>query len=131
MSHDPVNLDSRRDAAGVMGVEMRFSVAGPTAAARAAAALDLAQIERRLAAGPAENWAQAAEHAIALLAAYGATADARDGRRQALIARTIADLDRLSLPEADGAIPPASAPSGPGDAVGPMPGDPDASGPMR
>jgi hypothetical protein len=127
MSQDTIDLDSRRGAAGAMGAEMRRSAAAPVLAAHAASALDLAALERRIVNGPAESWAQAAEHAITLLTAYGKTTEARDGRRQGLIERTIADLERLSLPGAGDAGPlglDAPVAFDPGDVVGPMPGYP-------
>jgi hypothetical protein len=98
-SKPPIELDSRRDAAGVMGAEMRRSVSVPATAAREAGAQHDAEMERRLAAPPAADWPEAAELALYLLKTFATSMDARDPRCAALIARSITDLSRLAEAE--------------------------------
>ena len=95
-SRPPINLDSHRDAAGVMGAEMRRSVSVPATEARETEALRVVEMERRLAAPPASNWPEAAELALYLLRAFATTMDARDPRTATLIGRSIVDLTRLT-----------------------------------
>jgi hypothetical protein len=96
VSDDPIDLDSRRDAAGVMGAEMRRSVSDPWLEDRTLAADRLAEVERRLAAPPAAEWAEAAERAIYVLRGCASAARGGDARLSALIASAIADLERLA-----------------------------------
>jgi hypothetical protein len=98
-SDPPIELDSRRGAAGVMGAEMRRSVSAPATAAREAAEQHGAEMERRLGASPAVTWTEAGELALYLLKTFATSMDARDPRCAALIARSITDLSRLAEAE--------------------------------
>jgi hypothetical protein len=53
-------------------------------------------LEEQLVAAPAETWEEAAEKARYLLTLFAATMDARDPRRQKLIAAVLEDFSRLS-----------------------------------
>jgi hypothetical protein len=53
-------------------------------------------LEEQLVAAPAETWEEAAEKARYLLTLFAASTDARDPRRQKLIAAVLDDFSRLS-----------------------------------
>ena len=100
MTKPPIDLDSHRDAAGVMGAEMRRSVSIPSMERRDAALHDMAAIEQRLDAPVARTLVEAAELAIFLLGTYAAMMEARDPRCAALIARAISQLQGFGSPPA-------------------------------
>jgi hypothetical protein len=52
--------------------------------------------ERQAVAGPSTSWAEAADRARYLIRLFAATPEARDPRRQELIAKVLDDLARLS-----------------------------------
>ena len=58
-------------------------------------------LEEQLVAAPAETWEEAAEKARYLLTLFAATMDARDPRRQKLIAAVLEDFSRLSGEDSD------------------------------
>lgn len=92
----PIDLDSHRDAAGVMGAEMRRSISVPATEEREAATKRVGEIERRLGAPPASTLPEAVALAVFLLEDFAVTMAARDPRHATLIAKAVSDLSRLS-----------------------------------
>jgi hypothetical protein len=90
----PIDLDSRRDAAGMMGADMGRGVAAPATQAREAKVRDLADMDGRLATPLESDLSDAAERALHSLRTCAKSIEARDARRAALFARSIADLSR-------------------------------------
>jgi hypothetical protein len=95
VTDETVDLDGRRGMAAQKATELRRLLAGVEANEKE---LQLRQneLETHLIAAPAANWDEAAEKACYLLKLFAATLDARDPRRQTLIASVLADFKRLS-----------------------------------
>lgn len=102
MTDEPVDLNKHRAMSAQKSTEIRRRLQEVQAdwqtARQQENALHQRQIEfeRYLLATPTVAWPEAAAAARYLLQLFAATPDAQDPRRQALIARTVEDLDRLS-----------------------------------
>ena len=93
------DLDDHRGMAAQKATEIRrrrIEVENDQAALRARQG----ELEKFLAAAPAEGWPEAVEKARYLLGLFAATPAAADPRRQTLIASVIEDFDRLLKGEA-------------------------------
>jgi hypothetical protein len=90
----PIDLDERRGMAAQKATELRRLVSA-VAADRAKLQARQDELERFLVAAPASNWNEAVEKARYLLSLFAVTSEARDPRRQKLIADLLADFDRL------------------------------------
>lgn len=95
MTDDPVDLDKHRGLASQKLTEIRRRLQ-EVQADQAAQRARQQEFEDLLLAAPATTWPEAAAEARYLLELFAVTPDAQDPRRQLLIARTLADLDRLS-----------------------------------
>ncbi|MGH6946496.1 MAG: hypothetical protein ACREDZ_04140 [Kiloniellales bacterium] len=95
MSDDPVELDQHRGMAAQKSTEMRRRL-HEVQADQAALRLRQEELERYLLVQPATNWYEVAAKVQYLLQLFATTAEARDQRRQKLIAGTLADLTRLT-----------------------------------
>lgn len=95
MTHDPVDLDGRRSAAGQIATDIRRHSLQEFEADQEALRLRQAELEAQLLAEPAESWPEAAAKAQYLIRRYAATAEAQDARRRKLIERALSDLARL------------------------------------
>ncbi len=96
MTHQPVDLDEHRTAAGQMATDIRRHFLLEFEADQEALRLRQAELEAQLLAEPSETWPAAAAKAEYLIHRYAATAEAQDGRRQKLIERALSDLARLT-----------------------------------
>lgn len=124
-THDPADLDQRRDAAGLMGVEMRrHALEGFEADCEARRTRD-ADLEAQMLSGPSETWPEAAAKAIYLLRLLAPCPEAQDRRVARLLERAVIDLDWLSRQHA-GAPPGEECGGGP-EKPGSAPGDPPPS----
>ena len=92
MSDAPIVLDDRRGMAAQRATEIRRHLA----AVRANQAALEAELEKVMAAAPAQTWAEAAEKACYLIELFAATPDAEDPGRQRLIARVLDDFRRFT-----------------------------------
>jgi hypothetical protein len=101
MTDKTINLDKRRGMAAQRETRLRRLHAEVREQADALRARQEA-LEEQLVAAPAENWEDAAEKARYLLNLFTVSMDARDPRRQKLIAAVLEDLNRLSREESDG-----------------------------
>lgn len=91
----PVDLDEHRGMAAQKQTEIR-RLLNEVQANQAALRERMEEIEAVMVADDASTWAEAAAKARYLIQLYAATPDARDPRRQKLIAGVLADLARLS-----------------------------------
>jgi hypothetical protein len=94
-AHEPVELDQHRGMAAQKSAEARRRLQEIQA--------DQAELRRRqvefedhAAAAPSKTWLEAAEKARYLIQLFAATPEARDPRRQELIAKVLDDFTRLS-----------------------------------
>jgi hypothetical protein len=94
MSDDPILLDQRRGMAAQKATEIRRHLAEVRADQKALRERQ-AELEKVLAAAPAQTWAEAAEKARYLLELFAASPESEDPRRQRLIASVLADFRRL------------------------------------
>ncbi|HEV2334953.1 MAG TPA: hypothetical protein VGS13_05615 [Stellaceae bacterium] len=95
MMDKPVDLDEHRGMAAQKQTEIR-RLLNEVQANQAALRERMEEIEAVMVADDASTWAEAAAKARYLIQLYAATPDARDPRRQKLIAGVLADLARLS-----------------------------------
>lgn len=95
MDDDPTTLDNRRGAAGLEATELR-RLRARIEADQAAVRASQAELEVLLASTPASSLWDAIETARYLLELFADGANAVDPSRRRLIARTLADLDRLA-----------------------------------
>jgi hypothetical protein len=102
MTDEPVDLNKHRAMSAQKSTEIRRRLQEVQADWQTARQQEDAlqqrqtEFERYLLATPAVAWPEAAAAARYLLQLFAATPEAQDPRRQALIARTVEDLDRLS-----------------------------------
>ena len=89
MDSDPVDLDEHRGMAAQKSTEVRRR-------SHEVQANQAALQERQDVAGPSTTWAEAAAKARYLIELFAATSEARNPRRQELIAKVLDDLTRLS-----------------------------------
>jgi hypothetical protein len=92
---EPVDLDEHRGMAAQKQTEIR-RLLHEVQANQTALRERMEEIETVMVAAEAMTWPEAAAKARYLLQLYAATPDARDPRRQKLIAGVLADLARLS-----------------------------------
>lgn len=95
MTDDPVDLDERRSAAGMIATDIRRHSLQEFEADQEALRLRQAELEAQLLAEPSHTWPEAAAKAQYLIRRYAETAEAQDARRQKLIERALSDLARL------------------------------------
>ena len=95
MTDKPIDLDEHRGMTAQMATEIRRQRLLEFQADRAALQRRQEELEKLLAAAPAETWPEAAAKAQYLIELFAATSEARDSRRKALIANALADLARL------------------------------------
>jgi hypothetical protein len=95
MSDDPILLDQRRGMAAQEATKIRRRLAD-VRADQAALRERQAELEKVLAAAPAQTWAEAAEKARYLIELFAAMPAAEDPRRQRLIASVLDDFRRLA-----------------------------------
>jgi len=95
LADEPVELDEHRGMAAQKSTEVRRR--------RREVQADHAELRRRqvefedhAAAAPSKTWPEAAEQARYLIQLFAATLEARDPRRQELIAKVLDDFARLS-----------------------------------
>lgn len=100
MSDDPILLDQRRGLAAQKATEVRRHLA-EVRADQAALRERQAELEKALAAAPAQTWAEAAEKARYLIELFAASSGAGDPRRRRLIASVLDDFTRLAGASAD------------------------------
>ena len=92
---EPVDLDEHRGMAAQKQTEIR-RLLHEVQANQTALRERMEEIETVMVAGEAMTWPEVAAKARYLIQLYAATPDARDPRRQKLIAGVLADLARLS-----------------------------------
>jgi hypothetical protein len=92
---EPVDLDEHRGMAAQKQTEIR-RLLHEVQANQSALRERMEEIETVMVAADAMTWPEAAAKARYLIQLYAATPDARDPRRQKLIAGVLADLARLS-----------------------------------
>jgi hypothetical protein len=95
MTDDPVELDEHRGLAAQKSTEIRRRLQ-EVEADQAAVRRRQEEFERNAVAVPSTTWPEAAAKARYLIRLFAVTPEAQDPRRQELIARVLADLDRLS-----------------------------------
>ena len=91
---EPVYLDQHRGMAAQKETEIR-RLMQDVQADQAALRVRQEQLESVMLTADATTWPEAAARARYLIELYAMTADARDPRRQQLIARVLADFARL------------------------------------
>jgi hypothetical protein len=94
VTHEPVDLDQHRGMAAQKETEIR-RLMQDVQADQSALRLRQEELESAMLAGSARTWPEAAAKARYLIELYAATPEARDPRRQQLIACVLADLARL------------------------------------
>ncbi len=95
MSDDPIVLDQHRGMAAQKATEIRRHLAEVRADQKALRERQ-AELEKVLAAAPAQTWAEAAEKARYLIELFAASPGADDPRRRRLIASVLDDFTRLA-----------------------------------
>ena len=95
MSDKPVELDEHRGMAAQKSTETRRRLR-EVQADQLALRRRQEEFERYAVAAPSTSWRAVAERARYLIQLFAATPEARDPRRQELIASVLADLARLS-----------------------------------
>ena len=100
MTDDTVDLDGRRGMTAQKETRLR-RLHAEVREQRDALRARQDTLEAQLVAAPAESWEEAAEKARYLLNLFAASIDARDPRRQKLIAAVLDDFSRLSGESSD------------------------------
>jgi len=95
MTDKPVELDGHRGISAQKATEIRRRL-HEVQADQAALRSRQQEFERYAIAAPSITWSEAATKARYLIQLFAATPDARDPRRQELIAKVLDDLARLS-----------------------------------
>src|SRR5712691_11029155 len=95
MTDDPVELDEHRGMAAQKSTEVRRRL-HEVQADQAALRRRQEEFERHVVAAPSTTWPEAAAKAQYLIELFAATPEARDPRRQELIAKVLDDLAQLS-----------------------------------
>ena len=95
MTDEPVDLDHHRGMQAQKSTEIRRRLR-EVQADQAALRQRQHDLEAFLLAAPATTWAEAAGKARYLIELFAATPEARDPRRQKLIAATLIDLSRMT-----------------------------------
>ncbi len=94
MTDKPVDLDEHRGMVAQKNTEIRRRL-HEVQADQAALGARQEELERFMLATEATSWPEAAAKARYLIQLYAVTPDGQDPRRQKLIARALAELDRL------------------------------------
>ncbi len=95
MTDQPIELDEHRGMAAQKSTELRRRL-HEVQADQQALRRRQEEFERYALAAPSTTWPEAAAKARYLIQLFAATPEARDGRRQELIATVLQDLARLS-----------------------------------
>jgi hypothetical protein len=95
MADKPVDLDEHRGMAAQTSTEIRRRL-HEVQADQAALRRRQEEFERHAVAAPSATWGDAAVKARYLIQLFAATPEARDPRRQQLIAKVLDDFTRLS-----------------------------------
>jgi hypothetical protein len=95
MTDNPVELDEHRGMAAQKSTETRRRLRA-VEADQAALQRRQEEFERHAAAAPSASWSEAAAQARYLIKLFAATPEARNPRRQKLIAKVLDDFARLS-----------------------------------
>jgi hypothetical protein len=95
MANDPVELDEHRGMAAQKSTEIRRRL-HDVQADQAALRSRHEEFERQAIAAPSSTWPEAAAKARYLIQLFATTPEARDPRRQELIAKVLDDFARLS-----------------------------------
>jgi len=95
MTDDPVDLDERRGMAAQKATEIRRERLHQFQEDQLTLRRRQEELEQHLLAAPAESWLEAAVKAEYLIQLFAETLEARDQRRQELIAHTMEDFTRL------------------------------------
>lgn len=95
MTDQPIELDEHRGMAAQKSTELRRRL-HEVQADQEALRRRQEEFERYAVAAPSTTWPEAAAKARYLIQLFAATPEARDGRRQELIATVLQDLARLS-----------------------------------
>ena len=95
VTDDPVELDEHRGMAAQKSTEIRRRL-HQVQADQAALRRRQEEFERHALAAPSTTWAEAAAEARYLILLFAETSEARNPRRQELIAKVLDDLARLS-----------------------------------
>lgn len=98
MSAAPVDLDGRRRGEGRLKVILRRKAVNSGYSPKMGCDRLEAEIDARLARGPALDWAQALDAVRFLLDQYAAAPEARAPQTRRLIDRALGDLARLKIP---------------------------------
>jgi hypothetical protein len=94
MTDNPVELDEHRGMAAQKSTEIRRQL-HEVQADQAALRCRQEEFERQAVAAPSASWTEAAAKARYLIQLFAATPEARDPRRQELIAKVLDDFARL------------------------------------
>lgn len=94
MTDRTIELDEHRGMAAQKATELRRQITA-VESQRAALQERQEQLEKVLLSAPSANWLEAVEKARYLLSLFATTAEARDPRRQKMIAALLSDFDRL------------------------------------
>jgi uncharacterized protein YukE len=95
MTDNPVELDQHRGMVAQKSTEIRRQL-HEVQADQAALRERQEEFERHAIAAPSSTWAEAAAKARYLIQLFAVTPEARDPRRQELIANVLDEFDRLS-----------------------------------
>lgn len=95
LTDQPIELDEHRGMAAQKSTELRRRL-HEVQADQQALRRRQEEFERYALAAPSTTWPEAAAKARYLIQLFAATPEARDGRRQELIATVLQDLARLS-----------------------------------
>jgi hypothetical protein len=95
MTDNPVELDQHRGMVAQKSTEIRRQL-HEVQADQAALRERQEEFERHAIAAPSTTWAEAAAKARYLIQLFAVTPEARDPRRQELIANVLDEFDRLS-----------------------------------
>jgi hypothetical protein len=95
MTDKPVELDEHRGMAAQKSTETRRQLR-EVEADQSALRCRQREFERHAVTAPSTSWPEAAQKARYLIQLFAATPEARDPRRQALIASVLEDLARLA-----------------------------------
>ncbi len=91
----PVDLDTRRNAGDLIAADIRRHSLRDFEADQHELRKRQEELEAQLLAEPARNWHEAGARAQYLIRRYAETSEAKDARKQKLVARALGDLARL------------------------------------
>ena len=102
MSDDLIDLDNRRSVEDQMATVIRRDALQNSVDRQESLQKSQRDLEERILNDAATTWREAAIRARYLISCYSYTADGKDERCQALVQRTLADLERLIEDDAKG-----------------------------